>query len=238
MEPLDNYEDSDIYKNTTIFNDVTEYEFLEALKAEGIDSSEDIVESNSDTTYENRVRSVCDIITTYFYYKCNDPLKKEEPFPEFKGTGFCPRPRTPSSHRRPSSARRPRSSLPRGSSSSNGRTYSSRPRGPHTPLQELPHENRQVSRSTVAFAGYKFIRRHDEKFCKSTNGTFLKQIVSEFVLKGKKEKYQKVIERTFQRIRRRYKGNAFMIQSETFTKNGKVFVRFFFNEDHTKEAEF
>lgn len=72
--------------------------------------------------------------------------------------------------------------------------------------------------------------------CYSVHGRFLQQVVSEFVLKGKQEKYQKVIEGTFRRIRRRYKGFRYVIQSETYEKNGQVYVKFLFTDEHSEEG--
>lgn len=252
--PLKNYTDYEVARDPTIFRKVTEYEFLQALSAEGIDSSEDIVESHYDTEVEEIKAKKCDAIKTYIYYKCSDPKKLEVKFDEDKGLGYCPSntsyypPKT--SHRRRSYRRRGTPSLPRGASSTtHGRTYSSTSSSSHRRysgaryrrrprvLQKLPSEARYRARNSQTFTGYKFLRVESKSGCKSLHGKHLRQIVSEFALKGKKEKYQKVIDRTFKRLRRRVKILYYVIKSETFEKNGKLYVRFFFNDKHTAQAE-
>lgn len=224
-DPTANYTDGDIESDPTLFNNIAEYEFLQALSSEGIDSSEDILESRSDTKYEDKKLTICDPTIVYLYYKCYDPEKKVKVYYEYKGLGYCP-PRL--SHRPPSS------SLPRGVSSTHGRTFSSQRHRSHVTLDTAV---RYTVRNSQKFTGYRYLGEDSTTSCKSTHGQFLQQIVSEFSLKGKKEKYQMVIDRTFQRIRKRYNGFQYVIQSETYEKNGKVFVKFFFNEKHTGEAE-
>lgn len=227
MDPLTNYTDNDVISNPTVFNNVTESEFLQALSLEGIDSSEDVVESHSDAKYEERlIPAPCIKNIDYMYYNCSDPEKREESFSEYKGPGYCPlrgmhRGRLSARHRTPLKHHRVNSFHRRGRSNF------------QSAVRFQSKENR------LTFIGYKFIRKHTQYMCRKspTYGHFLRQIVSEFVLKGKKQKYQKVINRAFKRIRRRYRGFQYVIQSETYERNGKVYVRFFFNEKHTGEAE-
>lgn len=239
LESLTNYTDENVTEDPTVFINVTAFEFLEELKLEGLDSSEEVVESHSDSKYEDRLVVPVDCEkftkTTYYYYRCTDPLRREVRFTEYKGIGYCPprRPRTGRTHRRRLSPSSPRASNHR-TFALQRRTYS--PRYSNRPAERLRLRYRLRGHGT--FIGYRFIRKHTTKLCGATYGRFLQQVVSEFVLKGKKSKYQKLINRTFQRIRRRYRGFGYVIQSETFEKNGRVYVRFFFNEKHTGEAEY
>lgn len=208
MDPLTNYTDDDVIDDPTAFSNVTEYEFLQALSLEGIDSSQDVVESLSNTTYDEReIATHCIQTIKYMYYNCSDPLKSEQSFKEYKGRGYCP-PRW--WHRGWFSAHR------------------------RMNFRRFGFLFKIKSRSII---GYRFIRKIANDLCKNVHGRFLQQIVAQFALKGKKEIYQKAINRTVQRTRGRYKGSRYVIKSETCEKNGKVYVKFSFDEKHIGEAE-
>lgn len=200
ISSFQNFSDSQLTRNPNIFNNVTEYEFLMALTAEGINYTEHVVKSQFDTKFEETITPICIHRMFYFYVNCSDPDNEEIRFTNWKGIGCCA------------------NNIP--SHSQNYYNFSS---------SSMKHK---------IFYGYRYIRK--EKMvanCYSLHGLLLQQVVAEFVLKGKKAKYEKTISRTFQRIRNRYRGLKYFLKTELVQKNGNIYVRFLLERKHKIEPE-
>lgn len=120
------------------------------------------------------------------------------------------------------------------------RTYSTHGRAhstPHRSHYTLMSSTRYIRRGYENCIGYRYIKKETMITCAPVNGFFLQQVSSEFVLKEKKAIYQKVINHTFQRIQRLYRGFKYVVQSEIYEKKENVYVRFLLDKKHTEEAE-
>lgn len=249
VDPHQSYTDDDVKNDPMIFNNVAQYELLQALHSEGIDSSENVVESHSKTKYKRWVKipPTCNATTLYLYYKCTDPNKTEIEFKKYRGLGYCPPRMTQSTHIQTYNTNHQTYSTHSPAYSTYRRAYSTH-FGTHYIHRQryyahrrshsaLPYPDRYTIRRENTLIGYRYIKKHIGGVCAATSGTFLDQVAPEFGLKGKKKIYLKVIILTFLRIRRRYRGFQYVIQFQLYEKNGNIYVRFLFDKKHTREAE-
>lgn len=208
-EPLKSYTDDDVTNNPLVFKNVAEYELSEALNSEGIDPSKHVVESHSYTNYGKKVVNSrqCKTFNLYYYKKCTDPHKKQILFKQYKGPGYCPAQRTGRKLRQALLTHRLRYYTHsrtyyshRRAYLTSHRTYSPHQRSHTTPMSPI----RYVRRGHWTFTGWRYVKKEMIEICGPVNGRFLQQVVSDFVLKGKTARYQKLLNRTFKYIRRRY----------------------------------
>lgn len=236
-EPFKKYTDEDVTNNPKLFKNVVEYELLQALNSEGIDWSENVLLFRTDTKYRRLLTYRCLPIPVYLYYRCTDPKRKAIRFKEYRGRGSCSPRRTRKTNSRKYSKNILIHFTHRRTYSTYRQTYSSQHRG-HSTFQSPV---RYMFRMPRTLTGYRYLRAETTEICPGIPryGSYVLQVVSKFVLKGKKARYNTVIDNTFRRIWKRYRGFQYVvsIQSETCEKNGNVHAWFSFNQENTRQAE-